>query len=414
MSTKASVGRSKHRGSFQAGSEAASQAVAALDGLEAHVAIVFATTGYDQKELLRGVREVLGTVKISGCSAEGVITQGNSSEREHAVAVMAIHSTCLNFHTYYAPGYAADSSGAGRSLADMVRRDATDQAKLLMVLPDGLAGNCSEFLGALERTLEIPVAICGGAASDAMRFEKTFQYRDDQVESGGVAALLITGDATVEVAVSHGCAPIGLTRTVTKSDNGWVREIDGKACWSVFKEYLVGDPEDLNAQGIVHLCIGEPLDSEHVSDYDPYIIRTPMSLDKSDGSLFFPGGGLQEGKTIRLTRRDPEKIRESARACAKQILDTHKGRLPSLVIQFDCAGRGRILFGACAAEQIVHPLQETLGNTTPWIGFHTYGEIAPIGNIAHYHNYTVALCAIYDNGDPVTSSTSEVGDGGSR
>ena len=65
-------------------------------------------------------------------------------------------------------------------------------------------------------------------------------------------------------------------------------------------------------------------------------------------------------------------------------------------MQFDCAGRGSILFGSCAAQEIVHPLQEALGDTTPWIGFHTYGEIAPINGKPYYHNYTVVLCALYD------------------
>ena len=30
------------------------------------------------------------------------------------------------------------------------------------------------------------------------------------------------------------------------------------------------------------------------------------------------------------------------------------------------------------------------------MGFHTYGEIAAIHDVTHYHNYTVALCALYD------------------
>lgn len=78
------------------------------------------------------------------------------------------------------------------------------------------------------------------------------------------------------------------------------------------------------------------------------------------------------------------------------VLVSRDGRRPDLVLQFDCAGRGRILWGGCAAQEIVAPLRRTLGETTPWIGFHTYGEIAPIGDRPYYHNYTVALCAFYE------------------
>ena len=51
---------------------------------------------------------------------------------------------------------------------------------------------------------------------------------------------------------------------------------------------------------------------------------------------------------------------------------------------------------ACAAQEIVKPLRQTLGPKTAWLGFHTYGEIAPIAGRPYYHNYTVALCAVYD------------------
>ncbi len=37
-----------------------------------------------------------------------------------------------------------------------------------------------------------------------------------------------------------------------------------------------------------------------------------------------------------------------------------------------------------------------LGRETPWIGFHTFGEIAPIAGETFYHNFTVALCALYE------------------
>jgi small ligand-binding sensory domain FIST len=189
--------------------------------------------------------------------------------------------------------------------------------------------------------------------------------------------------------------PIGLERTVTRAEGGWVREIDGRPAWDVFKEYLEGDPPDLQAEGVIHLCIGKPLDAEATRDYDaPHVIHTPLHLDKATGALFFPGGGLSTGERIRLTRRDAARIRESALGCARKLV--RQDRRPLVVFQFDCAGRGRALFGSCAADEIVRPLQAALGTEVPWIGFHTYGEIAPIGDRSYYHNYTVVLCALYD------------------
>ena len=37
----------------------------------------------------------------------------------------------------------------------------------------------------------------------------------------------------VEIAVSHGCEPVGLERTVTKASGSVVEEIDGQPAWSM-------------------------------------------------------------------------------------------------------------------------------------------------------------------------------------
>ncbi len=394
MATHAAVGSSLSIDGQAAGREAASAALAQLGDGGVDLGLVFATARYDQESLLRGVREVLGDAAVSGCSGEGIISNHDSKECDYAAAVMAVQSDSIFFETFLLDGYSADPAGRGAALAEQV--GAYDDAISLLVFPDGLAGDCTLFLTSLRDNLRVPLLVAGGTSADAMQFERTYQYQGEVAGSDSISAVLLRGLGRMEVAVSHGCTPIGLPLTVTRSGGGWLHEIDGQPAWSVYKEYLDGDPEDLNADGIVHLCIGEPLDDEAAEEYAPYVIRTPYGLDKESGALFFPGGGLSGMTTVRLTRHDPGKIKESALACARRILGRQPAHQPAMVFQFDCAGRGRVLFGLSAAEHIVHPLQEVLGQATPWIGFHTFGEIAPIGDRPYYHNYTVALCAVYD------------------
>jgi len=211
--------------------------------------------------------------------------------------------------------------------------------------------------------------------------------------------VLIGGDVAVECAVSHGCEPIGSVRTVTRSDGGTVYEIDGRSAWSVFKEYLAGDPVDLSAEDSVHLSFGEHLPAHVGGAYGQYVMRTPFGLDRESGALFFPGS-LAEGSKIQLTRRDPDRIRQSAMTSARELAARRPGQRPSLMLHFDCAGRGRIIFGERATEMAITPIQEALGRDLPWIGFHTYGEIAQLAGTAYYHNYTVVLLALYDR-EPV-------------
>lgn len=396
MATRAATGANTEADSFRAGR------LAALHALEScpqpDVALVFATGEHDHAELLGGVGQVLGETPLVGCSAEGVIGSHGSDESEFATATLLIASDSMRFETSLVRGYACDPTAAGRELAAQVQAGGTDDLVGLLVFPDGLQGNCTEFLDALQADLPVPSpTLAGGTSGDSWRFEETRQFQGAEAVSGAVAALVVRGRGSMHVAVSHGCTPIGLERTVTREAGGWVHEIDGLPAWEVFREYLEGEPDELTAEGIVQLCVGLLLTGEIEEGYPPYIIRTPLKLDRGSGALYFPGGGIGTGQTIQLTRRDPTLIPSSAGACARDLVARAGSSSPACVFQFDCAGRGRILFGSRAARRVVRPLQEELDAHTPWLGFHTYGEIAPLGGHYRYHNYSVSLCALYED-----------------
>jgi len=394
MPTRAAVGRSEEPSARGAGRAAASAALSRLGADEADLFLVFTTADHAPGELLAGVRERSGRAEVVGCSGEGIITDHGSEERGHRVAVMAVRSTSLRFEARLSGSYAEDPEGCARELAENWR-DAEDLVGL-MVCTDGLSGDCTRFLDTLLGGLPEGAVVLGGASADAFLFERTYQLAGADFASGAVAALAIRGRGRLEVGVSHGCLPIGLERVITRVDGGWVHELDGRPAWQEFREYLDGEPEDLNGEGIAHLCVGIPVEDPTARKLDPFVIRAPLQLDRATGALLFPGGGFERGQRIRLTRRDPRRIQESARACADQLLQGSGGARPALVLQFDCAGRGNLLFGSRCSEAIVDPLRQALGQDTPWIGFHTYGEIAPVAGRSLYHNYSVALGALHD------------------
>lgn len=400
MTTSAGVGRSDRNTGRVAGGEAASAAIAAAGGSPPALCLVFGTSGYDPHELLAGVRECAPDALIAGCSGEGIIAGSRSEEGDRAVVVLAVHSGALRFDATMIESYSTDSAQAGRSIAAWANAGGVDDALALFVFPDGLTGDCSAMLAALHDSLPSGLPVVGGAAGDAMLLQKTWQYCRDRVSSGAITAVLMRGRGSFEVSLSHGCTGIGLPRQVTEASGGWLRTIDGRAAWSVLREYLDGEPAGLDGEGISHVSFAEELDDSLPDDYGRFVVRTPLGLEAASGALFLPGGGIVPGTRIRLVRRDPELIRYSARSCAERIAGRHPGERPAFVLQFDCAGRGKSLFGSSAAEEIVHPLQQALGTEVPWAGFHTYGEIGPLGGRSRYHNYTVALCAYYDDVSP--------------
>ena len=392
MSTTVGIGGSDSRDSFAAGRAAATEALAPFAGRAPGVLVVFATAGHDQQALLDGIRDVAGPVPLSGCSAEGVISRAGSDEGTHAVGVMALGSDHIRFRTLAAPGLSKHSEEGGRALvAGAARREGNE---LLLVFPDGLTVQSAQLFAGLEAGLGRPLQIVGGGAGEMMQFQRTFQYHDGSALWDAVTGLLIDGDFETEIEVSHGCDVVGTERTVTRAAGTVVFEIDGRPAWSVIKEYLEDDSADLDGLAVSYSCVAERL-SESDEEYGEYVIRTPLQLDKSNGALVFPGE-LRTGTKILMARRDPERIRAKAIHSAERIAERRRGQEPLAVLQFDCTGRGRLLFGERTTDDLIAPMQAALSTTAPWLGFHTYGEIAPVRGRTHYHNYTVVLLAIYE------------------
>lgn len=380
------VGWSTARSTERAAEEAIRRAMTELGSPVRHV-IAFSAARHDGVTLARVIHAACGA-DTTGCSAGGVITQGRADEGEHVLGVMAIGGE-LRATGFLTPTYGAHSAEAGRLLAREVQRERTPDALALVVLPDGLTGDCSAFLAGLQEGLPDDLPIVGGASADAQRMERTWQLHAGTVVSGGVAAVLLAGPGTVAHGVSHGCSPIGSRKQITRAQDGWVQEIDHRPAWDEVRAYLDGDPEDLNADGIMHLSVGRELSLGGAD----YTIRTPMLLRKEDGALFFPGGDLTTGDTVHMVMRSPSAITASAATLGDRM--ARAGDSPMAVFHFDCAGRGKLLFGSQTYSHTVEPLQSRVGRAVPWLGMHSYGEIAPLAGRARYHNYTATVLAVY-------------------
>ncbi|WP_236603997.1 FIST signal transduction protein [Sandaracinus amylolyticus] len=388
----AGVGRSINRDGATAGREAAREAMGALEGRAPSIVLVFATAGHDQEALVRGVREATKGAPLVGCSAEGIVTRHGSEEVTHAATVAVIASDEMWFETFSVPGFVDDPAGAARALSSMIATRGRDDGALLALFPDGIGGDCRELLETLEATLPAPLRIVGGTAGDLLRFERTWQYEGDRVLHGGLSALLIGGAVEPEVLVTHGCDLVGSQRVVTQAQGGWMERIDDRPAWSFFQEYLADGTDTLEAMHVAHLLVAEKVGGDEVG-IDDFTVRVPVRLDATRGALYFQAG-LRAGTRVQLAVRNPEKVCARAVAAAREIA-ARRGAKPLLVLDLECAGRGALLFGHETTPRLIAPVQREFDDRVPWVGAHTYGEIAPVAGRTWFHNYTAVLCALY-------------------
>jgi hypothetical protein len=396
MGIQAGVGVSHHRNPRVAGQEAVKQALVTAGTEKPDFVFMFSTVGYNQAPLLRAVREAAGHAPLCGCSGEGIIVGDVVDESNFAVGVMAIRSDQLRFRHGLVTGLKTDPVKAGRAVGEAIQPDLDSDNLALFLFPDGITMNFDRLIAGLEGQLNLVQAlpVLGGTAGDNMEGRHTFQYHDDRVASDGVAWVLLSGEAQVAWAVNHGCVPVGVEYKVTRCEGNVIFEIDGRPALEILKDYLTDDELENWAKMIMTFSFGLEAPG-HMAGYDEYIIRGLVGgIDDSAGSVTIPAE-VPEGTSIWITRRDYEKLANGVDRAASEIKTQLGDRPAGLVFQFDCAGRGKAFLREPQKLQLLERLRGPIGVDVPWLGFYTFGEIAPVGGRNCFHNYTVVLTAVY-------------------
>src|SRR5919112_481286 len=220
MTTKAGVGMSRHHNPNVAGREAAQQALQKAGVDRPDFVFMFGSIGYDQRSLVRAVREITGGAPLTGCSAEGTINGEDADESNFSVVVTAISSEELQWTNGIATGLGADPHTVGKQVAKDLRSHLSAETIGLFVFPDGLIDDLGNLFAGLEENLpsERFLPLWGGGAGNNFSVQTpTHQYCDDEVVSDGVSYALLSGEAQIAWAISHGLVPIGGERIVTRS-----------------------------------------------------------------------------------------------------------------------------------------------------------------------------------------------------
>jgi hypothetical protein len=394
MTTLAGVGISHHRDPRFAGAEAARDAMVATGGdTPPDFTFVFASIGYDQETVLRSVRVATGGAPAAGCSGEGIIVQGEADESPFSVAVMAFRSDEVRFDHVLVTGLGDDPEEAGADIVHQLSDRLGPEAKALMVFPDGITVNFDRLRAGLDSALDRPLPLFGGAAADYLSFEQTYQYLDDRVVSDAVVAVLVSGDVRPVWGISHSCFPLGARRTVTRCEGNVIHEIDGKPVLDVIREYLDQSGNTLKAgewgQIVAFMPLGLVLPGCDGGE-DEHLVRAITSQHEQGIAL---ATEITEGTEIRIMRRDPERISAEAATMARGV-QAELGGAPKAVFHFDCAGRGKIAIREQQKANTLARMQEALGTTVPWLGFYSFGEIAPVDDENLFHNWTAVLLAL--------------------
>ena len=164
--------------------------------------------------------------------------------------------------------------------------------------------------------------------------------------------------------------------------------------WMSSKEYVEADWKEQWNKVSLNLCLGFKTPEPIRKEYGDYVVRYMMGKNDREGSVTIQSD-VNDGTEFWLVGRDKELIRNGIEVISHQIYQKAGDSRPKFIMQFECMGRGRVVFREQERADLIRSLQEQVGTDIPWIGFYTYGEIGPVSGYNCIHNFTAVVTAVF-------------------
>lgn len=349
--------------------------------------VVFGGAGYmDEPGPVAQLCDAYPQSRIIGCSTAGEICGDQLHDDSLVVAVTLFEHSDLNL----AASPVADAHASFATGESIARQLDSDDLRAVFVLSDGLNVNGSALAAGVNSVLDQDVVVTGGLAGDGDRFERTWVVHDGKPMTGWATAVGFYGN---RVHFGHGSRGgwdiFGPERTVTRSEDNVLYELDGMPALDLYKKYLGERAEELPGSALLFplsLRAGE-------SDRNSFV-RTILAVDEGQRSMTF-AGDIPTGYRAQLMRANFDRLVDGA-GCAAERGVSGTPALESggaLVIAISCVGR-RLVLGERTEDEIEATL-EVAGPAADQIGFYSYGELSPLTDgTCDLHNQTMTITAI--------------------
>src|SRR3989338_4933688 len=366
----ATIGVSGAASAVEAGRAAAEAARMQQRDRDPQVAMVFASSWFDQSGLLEGIRQVLPVTPVIGGSTAGELSPEGPTTH-HCVLVLLSGDAMV-----CRVGVGEDVDRAPREAGHRAASRAADgfprrERGGFLFFGYGLAIEYADVLRGLREVLGTGTVIAGALMGDDLRYDTTYQYAGQHVATRAVAGLLIGGTTVVGAGLEHGYAPISKPRRVTRAERNVLFELDHQPAAAVYEEYFGHDVvARMRHQPMTRPRLAFPL-GLHSETADRWLLRNVTAL-RDDGSLVCSGEVL-DGAWLQLMIGSRELALAAARRAAQHAVQG-LSRVAAVLV-FDSVAR-RLLLGPHHAAEELRAVRGVIGPSVPLAGCYTYGEHA--------------------------------------
>lgn len=194
------------------------------------------------------------------------------------------------------------------------------------------------LVSSIENVIGPQVNIYGGMAGDDFTMTGTYVFTYEKESDIGIAALVLDEDKiSLHGMAISGWKPIGIFRTVTKSESGLIYTIDEQPAIAMYLKYLGKEPktEDEKYKLFEDVGIHYPFQIER--DKGEPVMRTPVMFDRDKNALMCDFN-VPQGSKLRFSKPPDFDIVEKVLAEASEVTNISHADAEALLI-FSCAGR---------------------------------------------------------------------------
>jgi len=359
------------------------------EGFKPTLAIVFLSIKQDRNAIC----EILDKkgIDVIGATSSGEFIDGHESKGEIAIMLFDINKSdyCILFENI-------GERTLHEAATNMTKRALQKFEKPALILcstilsANGKMVDGETLVRSIEKTAGPQLNIFGGMAGDDITFTGTYVFTNGQSTDYGMAALVLNEDkiSLYGMAIS-GWKPIGVLRTVTKSDGNLIYTIDNQPALEMYLHFLGEDRSSADDQAhfFDSVAVHYPFQIER-ENREPKMC-SPIGYDKEKQGLMCEAN-VPQGSRFRFSTPPDFDIVDSVVKKASELKINSHGEAEALLI-FSCAGR------LSALGPMAHQENEGLQDVwkAPMAGFYTYGEFGRAVNGKHeFHSTTCCWVAL--------------------
>lgn len=353
------------------------------DGFKPSLAFVFISVKQDRKvigDLLDNMN-----IDIIGATSCGEFIDGHQSEGE---CVMLLFDLPKADYTILLEDIGERTQAdAASNLARMALQKFNIPAFILcttFLAVDGRALEGETLMRSIEDVVGPQANIFGGMAGDDISFTGTYVFTNGKSTDYGMIALVLDEDKiTMQGMAISGWKPIGISRTITKSEGNLIYTIDHKPALETYLRFLGRDISSADDRVKFFDSVGVHYPFQIERENREPMMCNPIGYDREKDALIAESN-IPQGSKFRFSTPPDFDIIETVVGKANELKNQTGTEAEALLI-FSCASRLSAL-GPMAQEENegLHQVWKA-----PMAGFYTYGEFGKAMNGKHeFHSTT--------------------------